>query len=650
MNFENIKIQILGLIVLAVVLGVFCSQSLADNDWIHETPSRLGEGLVTSMAVSPDGTMLAAWHDADGDWQTDEGELCLWDIQTQGRLGVLKDGLIWTNAIAFRPDGTLMALGCDDKTIRLIDVAGQNQVGILQASLKGGVESVVFSPDGNTLASSSGREKTIRLWNVLSQEQIGTLQGHTGAGVNCVAFSPDGNLLFSGGWRKDEAIRIWDVQSQKQVGRLIGHLDITYDLASSPDGTILASAGGWDDRAVYLWDIQTQSQVAVLGGHSAHVGSIAFSPYGTLLASTAYWNDTVYIWDTQTHTQIGTLTGHDASDLGLSAPIKFSSDGKWLACGSANGIELWQVNLFGNAPRTSVFGPKPNNGAMHDDTWAELSWHAGIHAQSHDVYVGDDFNDVNEGIIEAYRGNQTDTVYVVGSPGYPYPEGLARGTTYYWRVDEVNDTEPNSPWKGPVWSFTIKSYLLAHWKLDETEGDVAYNSVGDCDATLNGNPLWQPEGGLINGALQFDGTYDYLTTPFVINPAATAFSVFAWVQGGALGQVIVSQLNGANWLLADPAHGYLLTDIRAESGRNLEALVSETVITDGDWHRVGLVWDGTHRFLYADDRVVAADTGAIGLPSVQGGLNIGCDKNNTPNTFWSGMMDDVRIYDRVIVP
>ncbi|MFC1652589.1 LamG-like jellyroll fold domain-containing protein [Planctomycetota bacterium] len=193
--------------------------------------------------------------------------------------------------------------------------------------------------------------------------------------------------------------------------------------------------------------------------------------------------------------------------------------------------------------------------------------------------------------------------------------------------------------------------LIAHWALDEAEGSVAYDSAATNDAALVGNALWQPEGGILNGALQFDGIDNYLNTPHVINPGtADALSVFVWVKGGAPGQVIVSQLDGTNWLLADPAHGYLMTDIRAESGRNLKALVSETLITDGDWHRVGLVWDGTHRFLYADDRVVAADTGAIGLPSVQGGLNIGCDKNNTPSTFWLGMMDDVRIYDRAVTP
>jgi hypothetical protein len=86
-----------------------------------------------------------------------------------------------------------------------------------------------------------------------------------------------------------------------------------------------------------------------------------------------------------------------------------------------------------------------------------LSWRAGDFAVSHDVYFGDNFDDVNDGAPGApgFRGNQADTFLVAGFPGFPFPDGLVPGTTYYWRIDEVNDAEPNSPWKGPVWSFSI---------------------------------------------------------------------------------------------------------------------------------------------------------------------------------------------------
>ena len=99
--------------------------------------------------------------------------------------------------------------------------------------------------------------------------------------------------------------------------------------------------------------------------------------------------------------------------------------------------------------------PVPKNGVYHPDTWVNLAWRVGDFAVSHDVYMGDNFNDVDAGAESTFIGNQADTFLVAGFPGFPYPDGLIPGTTYYWRIDEVNDTEPNSPWKGDIWSFTI---------------------------------------------------------------------------------------------------------------------------------------------------------------------------------------------------
>jgi hypothetical protein len=99
--------------------------------------------------------------------------------------------------------------------------------------------------------------------------------------------------------------------------------------------------------------------------------------------------------------------------------------------------------------------PDPEDGALYEDTWVNLSWSPGDFAVSHDVYLGDNFDEVNDGTGDTFRGNQTGTFLVAGFPGFPYPDGLVPGTTYYWRIDEVNDSEPNSPWKGDVWSFSI---------------------------------------------------------------------------------------------------------------------------------------------------------------------------------------------------
>jgi len=103
----------------------------------------------------------------------------------------------------------------------------------------------------------------------------------------------------------------------------------------------------------------------------------------------------------------------------------------------------------------SAYGPEPADGAMLEATWANLSWHAGDSAVSHNVYIGENFDDVNDGAEGTFQGNQAGTSLIVGFHGFAYPDGLVPGKTYYWRIDEVNDLDPNSPWKGKVWSFAI---------------------------------------------------------------------------------------------------------------------------------------------------------------------------------------------------
>jgi len=119
---------------------------------------------------------------------------------------------------------------------------------------------------------------------------------------------------------------------------------------------------------------------------------------------------------------------------------------------------LSEVEILGimeGQPWPYAFGPDPRDGAMVEATWANVSWGAGDFAVSHNVYISESFDDVNSGAEGAFVGNQAATSLVAGFPGFPIPGGLVAGTTYYWRIDEVNDADPNSPWKGDIWSFSI---------------------------------------------------------------------------------------------------------------------------------------------------------------------------------------------------
>jgi len=105
-------------------------------------------------------------------------------------------------------------------------------------------------------------------------------------------------------------------------------------------------------------------------------------------------------------------------------------------------------------PRLKAYAPSPKNEVFYDNLWVTFSWLAGNTAASHDIYVGEDFDDVNDGAGNTFLANLTDTIYIVGFPGYPYPDGLVPGTTYYWRIDEVEE-DGTTKYKGDVWSFSI---------------------------------------------------------------------------------------------------------------------------------------------------------------------------------------------------
>ena len=278
---------------------------------------------ISRVVFSPDGKTLVS-----GSW---DGIVRLWDVEEQKQVGELQGGSGEMWAIAFGPDGKILAAGYGlDDTVWLWDVQEQKQLGILTGythSLYGGD----FSPDGELLAS--GSVYAIYLWDVEKQKRVSLLRGNTEF-VRSVAFSPDGELLASGS--HDETVCLWDVQREEQVAVLEGHTDRILTVAFSPDGKLLASAS--HDNTARLWDVEEQKLLAVLQ-HGDNVHSVAFSPDGELLAS-ACWDKTIRLWDVETQRQVAVLQGHTQ----LLLTIAFSLDGKLLASGGGDRtVRLWDI-------------------------------------------------------------------------------------------------------------------------------------------------------------------------------------------------------------------------------------------------------------------------------------------------------------------
>ena len=324
-------------------------------------------GGIWAVAFSPDGALLASG--------SDDRTIKLWDVATRRSLATLRGHTDWVWSVAFSPDGALLASGSEEYRVRLWDL----NTGQFLTSLHGHtnrVRSVAFSPDGALLASA-GDDQTVRLWDVVARQPLATLEGHT-AWVWSVAFSPDGALLASGS--QDRTVKLWDVASGECLATLQGHTDQVRSVAFSPDGATLAS--GAEDRTVRLWDAGSRQCRAILRRHTGWVRSVAFSPDGTTLASGSD-DRTVKLWDVRTGQPVATLSGH----ISRVVSVAFSPDSATLASGSDDRtVKLWQARtgqpiatLQGQTSRVTrvVFSPDGAMLASGDEDRSVRLWDIG---------------------------------------------------------------------------------------------------------------------------------------------------------------------------------------------------------------------------------------------------------------------------------
>jgi hypothetical protein len=315
----------------------------------------------------------------------------------------------------------------------------------------------------------------------------------------------------------------------------------------------------------------------------------------------------------------------------------------------------------------TAYSPSPPDGAKYISIDADLSWTAGLGAITHDVYFGTNQADVANRTPGTFKANQP-------APAKTYEPGtLTKDTVYYWCIDEV-EADKTTKHKGTVWSFkTVPDIpitdpdLLCWWKFDEGVGTTALDWSGHKhDGTLEGSPQWVD--GFAGGALQFGGAGDRV----VDNTAAAylnglgAVTVCMWIKSDVTGtdkgfidgedpdgndNVMTMRYDAAGGSFGgtNVAKMAVTSDLGGE-----QQLESSSNIQTTEWQHVTMTWSGGGLIRFYINGAEDTPTGRNGPNNA--GVTSGCTKlvigqgGKDAGGGWNGLIDDVRIYNKVLTP
>ena len=304
---------------------------------------------VLSVAFSPDGKTLASATDH---------EIYLWDIDSAQPITTIKSNSgKMVKSIAISPDGRNIASGGMDESLTLWDAVTGIQRNKFELKT-GHVNTIAFTPDGNTLAV--GTKGVLHLLDMPTSQIKSVRLAHLGR-ILSLMFSPDGKTLACGG--SSGLVVLIDVTTQKQKKTLRAHEEYINKVIFNPDGTLLASGG--EDNKVLLWNAITGEKLNSIDAFDGQVWSLAFSPDGNNLAIAGMASE-IGLLDVKTNEYTSIRSG-----IFLITDMSYSADGNRLVTSSRYGIHLWDMEkgrttaaFIGHAGNVSSVKFNPVNGLI----------------------------------------------------------------------------------------------------------------------------------------------------------------------------------------------------------------------------------------------------------------------------------------------
>ena len=296
----------------------------------------------TVIAFSPDSTRLATivFGIAQG---RDPDPVSIWDTATGRRLATFPGRSEVLRNLIFTADGQSLLISSQSGVRRWCLAPEKDDKERQPIGHKDEAWSLVFSPDGSTLATGSDDsepDSTIKLWDAADGRLIRAWHGESGT-VASLDFSPDGRTLASGHLESVNNVRIWDAATGRRLATLTGHTDRVRAVAFARDGLSLASASS--DGTVRLWDVASWRERTVLRGHADTVHAVAYSADGATLASAGNDGD-VRLWDLRSrdNSPAQPRVLHNRANL---MAIAFAPDGKTLAVADTIGsMTIWELD------------------------------------------------------------------------------------------------------------------------------------------------------------------------------------------------------------------------------------------------------------------------------------------------------------------